>query len=151
MPQTNPKGRKPLPWKRDPLILERLVKVESLHLMGVTNIGIGSQLNVTEATVRNDLKRLAIIWKERVGDDIAEQKERAVAVYRKVQSEAWRAFHGAPDKSLNRSAYLNTVKNSEDSIVKVLGLNEPEKLAIRQEGPVVIEVEYIDKPIIPEG
>jgi hypothetical protein len=136
------KGKKPVAWRRDPLILQRLVRVENLHLMNITNVAIGEQLGVTEATIRNDLKRLAVLWRERAGDDIQAQKDRSIAIYRKVQNEAFRAFQAAKDTSLNRGSYLNTIKTSEDSIAKVLGL-APDKHELSGPGGGAIPVREV--------
>lgn len=60
----NPRGRKSVLWKRDPVILDRLRNVERQHLRGDTNVAIAAALGVAEATIRNDLKRLAELWLE---------------------------------------------------------------------------------------
>ena len=115
-------------WRHDPEILKRLPQVEDLHLMGYPNTRIAEAMHVTEGTIRLDLKRIAVLWHERAGDSIAAQKERSVAVYRRVQRAAWQEFQGVKDTSLNKSAYLNTIKASEDSIGKVLGTEAPVKV-----------------------
>jgi len=118
-----------LSWRKDPKILERLPKVERWHLQGWTNYRIADALGLSEAAIRKDLERVRLLWTERANDDIALHKAEAVATYRQVQQAAWERFEQASDKSLNKSAFLNTVKSAEDSIVKVLGLEAPLKVA----------------------
>ena len=120
---------KQLDWRHDPAVLKRLPQVEDLHLMGYPNTRIAEAMKVSEGTIRLDLKRIAVLWRERAGDSIEEKKNRSVAVYRRVQRAAWQEFQGVKDTSLNKSAYLNTIKASEDSIGKVLGTEAPVKIA----------------------
>lgn len=75
----NPRGRKSVPWKRDPEILARLRRVERLHLRGDTNVAIAEALDVTETTIRNDLKRLAELWLEETKRDQADLRSQIVA------------------------------------------------------------------------
>ncbi len=121
---------KQTPWRNDPTILQRLQTVEALHLKGHTNVYVAGKLGVDEKTVRNDLKRIQQLWRERVGQDIEQQKERSVAVYRQVQSEAWESLENAKDTSMVKPTYLNAIKNAEDSITKILGLEKPTKIAL---------------------
>lgn len=112
-----------------------MAQVEELHLMGVTNWGIAEALNkagitVTARTVGNDVRRLRVIWRERVGDNSEVNRDRAVQVHRRIQRAAWQEFQAVKDTSLNKSAYLNTVKAAEDSISKVLGIEAAQKLAL---------------------
>jgi hypothetical protein len=75
----NPRGRKSVPWRRDPVILARLPRVERLHLAGRPNTAIAAQIGVSEATVRDDLKRIQEMWRERTGADIVEQRAQMIA------------------------------------------------------------------------
>jgi hypothetical protein len=75
----NPRGRKSVPWRRDPTILARLPLVERLHLAGRPNVAIAAELGLDETTIRRDLERIGELWKERAGGDIAEQRARIIA------------------------------------------------------------------------
>lgn len=90
--------------------------------MGWTNVRIAAELHVNEITIRRDLPRLRLILREQLGKSLEDQKARSVAVYRRIQTEAWAAFGDVKDTSLNKSAYLNTIKSAEDGIVKALGI-----------------------------
>jgi hypothetical protein len=127
-------GKGQTPWQKDPAILRRMARVEDLHLMGVTNYAIAEALTkanmpCVESTVREDLKRLRIVWHERLGDDMQVHRDRAVMQHRRIQRAAWQEFQAVKDTSLNKSAYLNTVKSAEDSISKVLGIEAASKIA----------------------
>ena len=109
-----------------------MARVEDLHLMGATNVAIAEALTkagipCVEGTVRNDIERLRTVWRERVGDNSQANRDRAVMHYRRIQRAAWQEFQSVKDTSLNKSAYLNTVKGAEDSISKVLGIEAPAK------------------------
>ena len=85
---TKPRGRKSVLWRRDPVILARLRDVERRHLAGQTNVAIGDALGVDEATVRNDLKRLAELWLEQTKAEQAEQRARVLAELEDVRTRA---------------------------------------------------------------
>jgi hypothetical protein len=59
-----------------------------------------------------------------------QHRDRAVMQHRRIQRAAWQEFQAVKDTSLNKSAYLNTVKAAEDSISKVLGIEAAQKLAL---------------------
>jgi len=128
-------GKGKTPWQKDPRILTRMGQVEDLHLMGWTNVAIAAALTkansdkpaVQEYTVRDDLKRLKVVWHERLGDDMQVHRDRAVTHYRRIQRAAWQEFQAVKETSLNKSAYLNTIKSTEDSIGKVLDVFAPDK------------------------
>lgn len=62
-------GRKSLPWRRDPVILDRLVQVERAIWQGKTNAAIADDLGVDEKTIRNDRDRLTELQRERIKAD----------------------------------------------------------------------------------
>lgn len=66
------------PWRQDQTVLTRLQEVERRHFAGEPNVMIAAALGVTEGTIRNDLKRLADLWKERIGEQAEELRARAV-------------------------------------------------------------------------
>jgi DNA-binding CsgD family transcriptional regulator len=84
----NARGRKSVAWRRDPVILVRLRDVERRHLSGQTNVAIADALGVDEATIRNDLKRLAELWLEQTKESQAEQRARVLAELEDVRTRA---------------------------------------------------------------
>lgn len=59
-----------LPWYRDPMALARMDRVQAIWASGDRNhCSIAAKVGVTEATIRNDLKRLRELWLERIGDN----------------------------------------------------------------------------------
>jgi hypothetical protein len=87
----NPRGRKSVPWRRDPAILARLPRVERLHLAGRPNTSIAAELGLDEKTVRNDLARLAEIWLERTATEQADARARVLAELEDVRVRALEA------------------------------------------------------------
>lgn len=65
---------KRLPWRQDPEILARLPEVERRYLRGMFNTRIAAELDVSESTVREDIKRLNALWRERAGDAVDEMR-----------------------------------------------------------------------------
>lgn len=84
-------GHKKVSWRRDPVILERLPLVESLHFSGRSNIAIAQALSVSEATIRNDLKRLQELWLERTAGTQDEIRSRIVSELADIKGRALKA------------------------------------------------------------
>lgn len=75
-------------WRRDPVILARLPRVERLHFAGRSNIAIAAELDVAEATIRNDLKRLQELWLERTAGTQAEIRARVISELADIKGRA---------------------------------------------------------------
>lgn len=88
---SNPRGRKSLPWRRDPIILARLRDVERRHLSGQTNVAIAAALNVDEITVRRDLDRLRELWLEQTKESQADLRAQMLAKLEDVRVRALQA------------------------------------------------------------
>lgn len=58
------------PWRVDPEVLGRLPEVERRVLDGMHNTAIAAELGVSEATIRNDRKRLQELWLEQAGGEV---------------------------------------------------------------------------------
>lgn len=123
-----------LRWRADPLILERVNLVRTLRAQGYTAslmLGPVNELmrrrGVPEIgidTIYSDFDRVRGLLKEERAE-AAEAEEDArlqhVEALEEIKRQAWRAFHSARDTSLNRSAYLNTIRATEESIGKYDG------------------------------
>lgn len=79
------------PWRRDPAILARLPEVERRHLAGQPNTTIAAALNVSEGTIRNDLKHLSELWQEQIKGESAVLRGRIAAELRDVRRRAVKA------------------------------------------------------------
>lgn len=84
----NRRTGKRIAWRLDPIILARLRDVERRHLRGDTNVAIAAALDVDEATIRNDLKRLAEIWLEQTKADQEMLRSRTLAELEDVRVRA---------------------------------------------------------------
>lgn len=82
------RGRKSVPWRRDPGILARLREVERRHLAGMTNVAVAEALDVDETTIRRDLERLRELWLEQTRAEQAEQRARVLAELEDVRTRA---------------------------------------------------------------
>lgn len=87
----SPRGRKSVPWRRDPVILARLPRIERLHLANRTNVAIAAEVGISEATVRDDLKRLRELWLERTAAAQDDNRARALAELEDVRVRALEA------------------------------------------------------------
>ena len=87
-----PRGRKSVHWRRDPVILARLREVERRHLAGDTNVSIAAALSMSEATIRDDIKRLRELWLEQTAAEQSDMRARVIAELEDVRT---RAIHAA--------------------------------------------------------
>src|SRR5688500_11817190 len=87
-PRTRRPGKKSVSWRNDTEILRRLPGVERRHLAGLSNYRIADALGIAEATVREDLKRIRQVWRERTGESIEHLKAQAIAELEDVRQRA---------------------------------------------------------------
>lgn len=114
----NARGRKSVAWRRDPLILERMATVERWHLAGRTNVAIAADLDVDEATVRNDLKRLNELWLERTAASQDDNRARALAELEDVRVRSLAAAEH--DERMERAVLLGEkVADADGALVSV--------------------------------
>lgn len=98
-------GRARTPWRRDAVVLARLVEVERRHLVGERNTTIAVALKVDEKTVRDDLARIQQLWLEDTKADIAALKARKVAELEEVKRQSFAA--AAFDEMCERAVLFN--------------------------------------------
>lgn len=94
-----------LPWRRDPVVLARMVEVERRHLVGERNTTIAAALKVDEKTIRDDLKRIQELWLENTKGQIASLKAQKVAELDEVKRQAFSA--AAFDEMCERAVLFN--------------------------------------------
>ncbi len=99
------RGRKAVHWRRDPAILERLKRVEERALSGESNLAIAAALDIDEATVRRDRKRLNELWLEQVGGEVRARRQVRIA---QLDAIAERALKAATfDERMERAVLLD--------------------------------------------
>lgn len=143
------RGRKSLPWRRDEAILARMRTVERLHIAGQPNTHIATTLEVDEATIRNDLKRLQELWIEHIQQDQETLRSQVVANLEDVRRRALSAaeFDEAAERAVlygqdadgeyvtverdqkgsaqfrgNKAAAINVARQATMDQAKILGL-----------------------------
>jgi len=150
-----PSGRRrgQLPWHDDSLILERINLVRTARAQGRNRIQILGLVNewlqrrgewpVSLETIRDDVARIRVLQEEeRQATAEYEEACRAdhVDALKEVQRAAWRAFHEVKDNSLNRSAYLNTIRACEVDIGKFdRSLAERHEVTGNKGGPLIVD------------
>ncbi len=94
------------PWRTDPEVLERLRQVEPLHLRRLSGRQIAARLGVSEATIREDLKRLAQLWRERIQGEQAQLRAQIVAELDDTRERALAAAEW--DEACERAVLFDT-------------------------------------------
>src|SRR5215472_12327407 len=123
-----------LPWREDPLILERINLVRTLRAQGFKTAAIVGPVNelmrsrgapeITYDTVRWDNHRIKELLAEERAEAIEveeEARQAHIEALEEVKRQAWLAVNSASAASLNRSAYLNTIRATEETIAKLDG------------------------------
>lgn len=86
------KGRKgQLPWRKDRDVIDRMERVERLHVGGMSCRAIARSIGVNERTIRLDVGRLSELWLERVGATQEFCRAKAAAVLEEVTRRAFEA------------------------------------------------------------
>lgn len=138
--KTRRKGKKSLAWNKDPEILARMERVEALVLAGHSNLAIAKFLKVSEPTVRRDRLRIAQLWRDKVGADIASMRGRSFSQYARIAKQADQQYKITKDPQ-----FLRIVLETERSIVNLLGTQLPAAQTAQREA----EQESSDLSIIP--
>lgn len=108
---SKPRGRKSVPWRRDPVILARLQQVERRHLAGETNVAIAAALDVDEITIRRDIERLRDMWLERTAAAQDENRARVLAELDDVRTRALKAAEW--DEMCERAVLFDDLPEAE--------------------------------------
>ncbi|MEE9278468.1 MAG: DeoR family transcriptional regulator [Dehalococcoidia bacterium] len=95
-PSTQAPDSTPSDWRTDPAILDRLARVERLHLRGYTARRIAAYLQCSDRTVRRDLDRLHTRWLERHHDFLLTERRHSLAAFREIERTLWTLIDEQP-------------------------------------------------------
>ncbi len=102
-------------------VAKRRHQVGELWVRGVPTLRIATTLAVPERTIRADID---VVRDQLQRDRLAEleaRRDRSVAVFRRVQTEAWTLFSRCADNSTNKTGALNSIISAEERIAKLEG------------------------------
>jgi hypothetical protein len=136
-------GKKSIPWRDDPEILQRLAKVSKLMNNGSHAFEIAMETKVSLATANLDISRVREIWKADAEDRLKNSAETAIAQYGAVIAKAWEDIGKLQAKNANRAALLNVIIRAQDRIDKVTGIADP--IGGPNGGPIPIELVDVEK------
>jgi hypothetical protein len=121
--EKNLPGKKSISWRKDPVILTRLVSVAELSLRGATFQQIATTLEYSLGSAKRDIGRVKTIWKEAATRELLDLQGEALAMYRLVISKAWAAFSKNPNPG-----YLGHIIGAQKEIDSIMGARPPEIL-----------------------
>jgi len=136
-------GKKNVPWKDDPEILQRLAEVAVLMNKNKRAFEIAAETKVSIETARNDIARVRELWKEDAEERIKNAKDSAIAQYGAVLEQAWADLKKVTVKSNNRAAFMKVILAAQDRIDKVTGIADP--ISGPGGGPIPIELVDVEK------
>lgn len=110
------RGGKPVAWRKDPAILERLALVERRYFERKTNTAIAREAGVNEITVRRDVQRLQELWLERHGMEQDQRRAEILARLEHVESLALAA--AAFDEAAERAVLYGQDAAGKDVVIK---------------------------------
>lgn len=94
-------GRKILPWRQNPDVLDRLPKVRKGMHYGKSNREIARELGVDEGTIRSDVKRIRELGIEYLAQDITTHRADVLREFEEIRQHAIHA--AAFDESVERA------------------------------------------------
>ena len=128
-------GKKSIPWRDDPDIMQRLLLVEDYILAGSRNTEVAKLLKIAEGTVRNDRKRIAELWQDEVASEIAAMRQRSIAQMRRLQRQGEKHYTML-EKDL---AALRLQMDAEKVIIQLEGTTTPIEQTLKVKGERPIE------------
>jgi hypothetical protein len=147
-----------LPWREDPLILERIDRIRVARAQGKAQGLVHQEINVWLKglkvpevgidTIKADYARIRELQQEE-REAAAEFEAAAIQEHidslREIQRAAWDAFRTAGASSLNRSAYLNTIRAAEVDIGRFdRSLSERHEITGNKGGPVTFVLDIAE-------
>lgn len=133
------KKKKSVPYNEDPEILKRLAQVARFMLEGMPAWQIAEKQRCSLATAKRDIKRVRELWKTDAEEQIESLLGDALAVYKKVQTEAWQKITANPDRA---DRYLNVVLAAQKQVDNLAGIAPPKQVNVNLEGE--LDVRDID-------
>jgi hypothetical protein len=140
---TRREGKKNVPWKDDPEILQRLAEVAVLMNKNKRAFEIARETRVSIETARRDIARVRELWKEDAQERIDGAKDSAIAQYGAVLEQAWIDLKKVSVKSNNRAAFMKVILAAQDRIDKVTGIADP--ISGPGGGPIPVEIVDMEK------
>ena len=150
-----------MPWRKDSVIIDRVNLIRTLKAQGYTGGLMLAVVNefmqsrkvpeVTLQTIYDDFGRMRELQAEERTYAIGIENDARgnhIEALEEVKRQAWTAFHGAKDSSLNRSAYLNTIRATVESEAKLDGSFVDRQELSGGSRPVVIQY-LADDPVPP--
>jgi hypothetical protein len=121
------KGKKAVSWRKDTIILTRLIAVAEIFLRGGTIISIASAFDYSFSTAKRDLARVKTLWREQSLEDLAAQRDQSIAQYRLVITKAWAEYSRKPNAN-----FLRVIIDAQAKIDDIQGNQAPKEIHIEE-------------------
>jgi hypothetical protein len=141
--KTRRKGKKSIPFDRDPEILARLAAVAEMLLVGAKAFQIAATLNCSLTTAKRDIGRVKQLWKDDARDEIDGSRNATLALYRLVIMRAWEEF-GKPVNANRKDRFLNLIVATQKEIDRINGVG-PLKIDLSGKVEMTEDLEEVRK------
>jgi hypothetical protein len=119
--KTRRKGKKSIPFDKDPEILARLATVAEMMLVGAKAFQIAASMNCSIATAKRDIGRIRQLWKDDARDEVDSFRPAALALYRLIIMRAWEEY-GKKDNANKRDRYLTLIIATQKHMDRINGV-----------------------------
>ncbi len=101
------------------VVEKRRQDVAELWVRGLPTHRIALSLHTPERTIRDDIAHIRKRLAEERTAEMKAARDRSIAVFRKVQEQAWMLYNRLDDASSSKIGALNTISHAEACIVQV--------------------------------
>lgn len=128
--------------KDDAEIAERRKKVATLYLNKYDQKVIADMLGVSQPTISRDITFLVKTWRKNAEDDILNHKAREIAELELMEKETAANYVNAKSAGEMKEAnmWMGSRLSIKDRRAKLLGLDNPAKLDIDLNQPIIVNV-----------
>jgi hypothetical protein len=123
--ELHPLGKKAVSWRKDPVILTRLVSVAEVLLRGGSVLHIANTFDCSLATAKRDVARVKTLWREQSLEDLADLRSRSIAQYLLVITKSWAEFHKKASPN-----WLGKILDAQARIDDIQGNQAPKELLV---------------------
>ncbi len=130
------RNQKRIRWDQDVEILARLEQVASMRIQGAKPYQIATALGVNLRTAHRDISRVEELWRRESVGDIVASRDKSIAQYREIQTQAWERYRNAQKKA----EWLRVVMDAEAKIVELQGTKATGQIDVTSKGEKVASI-----------
>lgn len=108
--------KKAIRWDHDLNILTRLEVVSSMLTQGAKAHQIAEALSYSLRTAHRDIDRVYVLWRRESVNDVIAMRDRSIAQYRSIQTQAWAEW-----RATKKISWLRIAMDAEEKVSELQG------------------------------